>query len=99
QHRFGVAQKEELVRKGQYPHLLVMTATPIPRTLGLTLYGDLDVSVIESPPAGRGTIRTFIRRADKLPQVWAFIRQQLAVGRQAYVVYPRVEETGENGVK
>jgi ATP-dependent DNA helicase RecG len=99
QHRFGVAQREELVRKGNYPHLLVMTATPIPRTLGLTLYGDLDVSVIDSPPAGRGKMRTFIRRADKLPQVWTFIRQQLAVGRQAYVVYPRVEETGENGIK
>src|SRR5438876_6067094 len=76
QHRFGVAQREELVRKGHYPHLLVMTATPIPRTLGLTLYGDLDVSVIESAPPGRGQIRTFIRRADKLPQVWDFIRQQ-----------------------
>jgi ATP-dependent DNA helicase RecG len=99
QHRFGVAQREELVRKGNYPHLLVMTATPIPRTLGLTLYGDLDVSVIDSLPAGRGNIRTFVRRADKLLQVWTFIRQQLALGRQAYVVYPRVEETGENGVK
>jgi ATP-dependent DNA helicase RecG len=99
QHRFGVTQREELVRKGNYPHLLVMTATPIPRTLGLTLYGDLDVSVIDSPPAGRGKMRTFIRRADKLPQVWTFIRQQLALGRQVYVVYPRVEETGENGIK
>ena len=99
QHKFGVAQREELVRKGQYPHLLVMTATPIPRTLGLTVYGELDVSVIDELPPGRGHIRTYVRGADKLPQVWAFIRDRLAEGRQAYVVYPRVEETGPNGVK
>jgi ATP-dependent DNA helicase RecG len=94
QHRFGVTQRERLVRKGVYPHLLVMTATPIPRTLGLTLYGDLDVSAIESPPPGRGRIQTFLRKRDKLPEVWKFIRAQLAAGRQAYVIYPRVDETG-----
>jgi ATP-dependent DNA helicase RecG len=99
QHKFGVAQREQLVRKGNFPHLLVMTATPIPRTLGLTLYGELDVSVIDELPPGRGSIRTFVRAADKLPQVWAFIRGKLAEGRQAYVVYPRVEETGPDGVK
>jgi ATP-dependent DNA helicase RecG len=99
QHKFGVAQREQLVRKGRYPHLLVMTATPIPRTLGLTLYGDLDVSVIDKLPAGRGRIKTFIRAADKLPKVWEFIREKLAAGRQAYVVYPRVEESGEKGLK
>ncbi|MDB6108393.1 MAG: ATP-dependent helicase [Pedosphaera sp.] len=93
QHKFGVTQREQLVRKGKYPHLLVMTATPIPRTLGLTLYGELDVSVIDELPKGRGQIKTFVRAADKLPKVWAFIREQLAEGRQAYVVYPRVEET------
>ncbi len=92
QHKFGVAQREQLVRKGNYPHLLVMTATPIPRTLGLTLYGDLDVSVIDEMPAGRGRVKTFVRTADKLPKVWEFIRGKLAAGRQAYVVYPRVEE-------
>ncbi len=99
QHKFGVAQREQLVRKGHYPHLLVMTATPIPRTLGLTLYGELDVSVIDELPPGRGRIKTFVRDADKLPQVWAFIRDHLAQGRQAYVVYPRVEESGPNGLK
>jgi ATP-dependent DNA helicase RecG len=86
-----VAQRETLVRKGNYPHLLVLTATPIPRTLGLTLYGDLDVSVIDELPGGRGTIKTFIRTADKLPKVFDFIREKLAAGRQAYIVYPRVD--------
>jgi ATP-dependent DNA helicase RecG len=102
QHKFGVAQREQLVRKGRYPHLLVMTATPIPRTLGLTLYGDLDVSVIDELPAGRGQVKTFIRTADPAgagPKVWEFIREQLAAGRQAYVVYPRVEESGGKGLK
>ena len=92
QHKFGVVQRETLVRKGNYPHLLVMTATPIPRTLGLTLYGDLDVSVIDEMPGGRGGIKTFVRTADKLPKVWEFIREKISAGRQAYIVYPRVEE-------
>jgi ATP-dependent DNA helicase RecG len=95
QHKFGVAQREQLVRKGRYPHLLVMTATPIPRTLGLTLYGDLDVSVIDELPAGRGGIQTFVRTTDKLPKVWEFIREKLTKGRQAYVVYPRVEDNAD----
>jgi ATP-dependent DNA helicase RecG len=99
QHKFGVVQREQLVRKGRFPHLLVMTATPIPRTLGLTLYGDLEVSVIDELPGGRGQIKTFIRTADKLPKVWEFIREKLAAGRQAYVVYPRVEETDGKGLK
>jgi ATP-dependent DNA helicase RecG len=91
QHKFGVAQREMLVRKGNYPHLLVMTATPIPRTLGLTLYGDLDVSVIDELPVGRGQIKTFVRPAEKLPKVWEFIREKISTGRQAFVVYPRAE--------
>lgn len=94
QHKFGVAQREQLVRKGQYPHLLIMTATPIPRTMGLTLYGDLDISTIQELPPGRGRIKTFVRSAASLPKVWEFILSQLGQGRQAYVVYPRVEETG-----
>lgn len=93
QHKFGVAQREALLRKGRYPHLLVMTATPIPRTLGLTLYGDLDVSVIDELPGGRGRIRTFVRESDKLAKVWKFIGDQIREGRQAYVVYPRLEDS------
>jgi ATP-dependent DNA helicase RecG len=99
QHKFGVAQREKLVRKGRYPHLLVMTATPIPRTLGLTLYGDLDISVIDELPAGRGRIKTFVRSAGQLPKVHDFIRGKLTEGRQVYVVYPRVEETDNHGLK
>ncbi|MBI5387693.1 MAG: ATP-dependent DNA helicase RecG [Verrucomicrobia bacterium] len=93
QHKFGVAQREALVRKGRYPHLLVMTATPIPRTLGLTLYGDLDISVIDQLPPGRGRVRTFVRGPEQLSKVHEFIRQKIAEGRQAYVVYPRIEES------
>lgn len=92
QHKFGVAQREQLLRKGNYPHLLVMTATPIPRTLGLTLYGDLDISILDSLPPGRGKVKTFARDAASLPKVWKFIRDQLAAGRQAYIVYSRLEE-------
>jgi len=92
QHKFGVTQRESLVRKGCYPHLLVMTATPIPRTLGLTLYGDLDISSIDQLPSGRGRVRTFVRASAQLPKVHAFVKQQLAEGRQAYVVYPRIED-------
>jgi ATP-dependent DNA helicase RecG len=99
QHKFGVAQREQLVRKGNYPHVLVMTATPIPRTLGLTLYGDLDISIIDQMPAGRGPLRTFVRTADKLPKVFEFIREKISAGRQSYVVYPRVEDSGEKELK
>jgi len=95
QHKFGVAQREKLLRKGHYPHLLVMTATPIPRTLGLTLYGDLDCSVIDQMPPGRGQVRTYVRGADHLPRVWEFVRGKLAAGSQAYVVYPLIEESGK----
>jgi ATP-dependent DNA helicase RecG len=97
QHKFGVSQREKLVRKGHYPHVLVMTATPIPRTLGLTLYGDLDISIIDKLPAQRGRIKTFLRTPDKLPKVWDFIREKIVEGRQAYVVYPRVEDSGPAG--
>jgi ATP-dependent DNA helicase RecG len=100
QHKFGVAQRETLVRKGAYPHLLVMTATPIPRTLGLTLYGDLDISILAQSPPGRGKIKTFVRDSTGLPKVWKFVAEQLSKGRQAYVVYSRLEaEDTAAGVK
>lgn len=99
QHKFGVVQREDLVRKGRYPHLLVMTATPIPRTLALTLYGDLEVSAIRELPPGRGRIRTYVRGPDRLPKVWEFVREQLASGRQAYVVCSRVDDDGGGEVK
>jgi ATP-dependent DNA helicase RecG len=99
QHKFGVAQRERLLRKGKYPHLLVMTATPIPRTLGLTLYGELDISVLNELPPGRGRVRTFLRTDQSLPRVWGFIRDQLKQGRQAYVVCPFVEESDEGDAR
>jgi ATP-dependent DNA helicase RecG len=99
QHKFGVTQRETLLRKGRYPHLLVMTATPIPRTLGLTFYGDLDLSVIDELPGGRGPVRTFVRSPEALPKVLEFVRRKLAEGRQAYVVYPRVEEANPPELK
>jgi ATP-dependent DNA helicase RecG len=100
QHKFGVAQREQFLRKGLFPHLLVMTATPIPRTLGLTLYGDLDISVLDELPAGRGRIRTFVRSREQLSKVYEFIRGKLAEGRQAYIVYSRVSEADtEAGLK
>ncbi|NGO38005.1 ATP-dependent DNA helicase RecG [Limisphaera ngatamarikiensis] len=99
QHRFGVAQRETLVRKGRYPHLLVMTATPIPRTLGLTLYGDLDVSVLDEAPPGRKPVRTLLRTTAHLPEVWQFVRSELAAGHQAYIICPRVEDTDAGAVR
>jgi ATP-dependent DNA helicase RecG len=100
QHKFGVNQRDRLLRKGQFPHLLVMTATPIPRTLGLTLYGDLDCSIINEMPTGRGAVRTFIRTPQSWPKILSFMREQLSAGRQAYVVFPRVgNEDSATGIK
>jgi ATP-dependent DNA helicase RecG len=94
QHRFGVAQRAKLWKKneGAYPHVLVMTATPIPRTLAMTLYGDLDVSVIDELPAGRKPIKTVHRYDEHRLQVFGFMREQIKAGRQAYIVYPLIEE-------
>jgi ATP-dependent DNA helicase RecG len=100
QHKFGVTQRDRLVKKGHYPHLLVMTATPIPRTLGLTLYGDLDSSVIDEMPAGRGEIRTHIRTPERWPKILDFLKTKLATGQQAFVIFPRVEnEDSAGGIK
>lgn len=93
QHRFGVLQRKRLREKSLSPDVLVMTATPIPRSLALTLYGDLDLSVIDEMPPGRGRVRTVWRAAKDLAGVWEFLRGEIRAGRQAYVVYPVVEET------
>ena len=93
QHRFGVLQRKRLIEKGASPHVLVMTATPIPRTLALTLYGDLDLSVIDEMPPGRTPIDTRWSEDTQLPGVWEFLRREIARGRQAYIVYPVIEES------
>ncbi len=93
QHRFGVLQRKELMEKGTAPDVLVMTATPIPRTLSLTLYGDLDISVIDEMPPGRVPIVTRVSSEANLPGVWDFLRREMAAGRQAYVVYPVIEQS------
>jgi ATP-dependent DNA helicase RecG len=93
QHRFGVLQRKRLIEKGPSPHVLVMTATPIPRTLALTLYGDLDLSVIDEMPPGRTPIETRWTAEEQLQGVWEFLRREIARGRQAYIIYPVVEES------
>ena len=93
QHRFGVLQRKELMEKGTAPDVLVMTATPIPRTLSLTLYGDLDISVIDQMPPGRVPIETRWSAEANLPGVWEFLRREMTAGRQAYVVYPVIEQS------
>ena len=93
QHRFGVHQRARLKGKGERPDVLVMTATPIPRTLALTLYGDLDVSVLDELPPGRKPVRTEARTESRRRQIYDFLRAQIADGRQVYVVYPLVEES------
>ena len=94
QHRFGVEQRARLWTKNQQPpHILVMTATPIPRTLAMTMYGDLDVSVIDELPPGRQPIRTYHYTDAARLKVWGFLRKQIAEGRQVYVVYPLIKES------
>ena len=95
QHRFGVAQRAALAAKGQHPHTLVMSATPIPRTLALILYGDLDVSIIDQLPPGRQPIETYSVPGNYHPRVYNFIRKLVAEGRQAYIVCPMVEVNDE----
>ena len=94
QHRFGVEQRARLWTKNQQPpHILVMTATPIPRTLAMTIYGDLDVSVIDELPPGRQPIRTYHYTDSARLKLWGFLREQIATGRQVYVVYPLIKES------
>ncbi len=98
QHRFGVAQRAELSAKGNDPHLLVMSATPIPRTLALLMYGDLEVSIINELPPGREPVDSFLVNESYRPRINAFIRKQVAQGHQCFVVCPAVEENEELGL-
>ena len=93
QHKFGVAQRGKLIQRGIMPDVLVMTATPIPRTLTLTIYGDLDVSVLDELPSGRGKIISGVRIKPKVAEMTNFLKAQLEEGRQIYLVYPLVEES------
>ena len=99
QHRFGVLQRKSLQQKGVSPDVLVMTATPIPRTLALTIYGDLDVSVIDELPPGRKPIKTAHRSASEIERVYSFILREVQAGRQAYIVYPVIEESESQAMK
>src|SRR5205085_10438991 len=99
QHRFGVEQRDALRQKGYHPHMLVMTATPIPRTLALTVYGDLDVSVIDELPPGRQKIITRWRSGARRDEAYRLIAQQVAEGRQAFIICPLIEESESLAVK
>ena len=99
QHRFGVAQRSRLSAKGEDPHLLVMSATPIPRTLALLMYGDLEVSILDERPPGREDVDTFLVGESYRPRINAFIRKQVSEGHQCFVVCPAVEENEELGIK
>ena len=99
QHRFGVAQRSKLSAKGEDPHLLVMSATPIPRTLALLMYGDLDVSILDERPPGREDVDTFLVGESYRPRINAFIRKHVSQGHQCFVVCPAVEENEELGIK
>ena len=93
QHRFGVLQRSQLIEKGLEPDTLVMTATPIPRSLAMTVYGDLDVSILDELPPGRQPIQTVIKTESSREEVYEVVRQQLGAGRQVYIVYPLVEDS------
>ncbi len=99
QHRFGVAQRKQLENKGNHPHTLIMTATPIPRTLALMMYGDLDISVIDELPPGRKKIDTFVVGEHMRRRVYAFLKKETDAGRQAYIVCPAVEPSEIPGIK
>ena len=99
QHRFGVEQRAALVEKGDAPDVLLLTATPIPRSLALTLYGDLDVTQIRERPPGRGTVKTALRTDAARAKIYDFLRSECAAGRQAYVIYPVIEESERADLK
>ena len=99
QHRFGVEQRAALVEKGDAPDVLLLTATPIPRSLALTLYGDLDVTQLRERPPGRGTVKTALRTDAARSKIYEFIRSECAAGRQAYVIYPVIDESERADLK
>lgn len=99
QHKFGVEQRAALTQKGRTPHVLVLSATPIPRTLAMTVFGDLDVSTIRELPPGRAKVTTRLVGPQQLQPAWRFVRQRLSAGEQAYVIYPLVEETDTRPLK
>jgi len=99
QHKFGVMQRAQLISKGTLPDVLVMTATPIPRTLAMTVYGDLDVSILDEMPANRSQIITALRDPSKLPDAIQFLKKHLESGRQAYIVYPLIDESEKLAAK
>jgi ATP-dependent DNA helicase RecG len=99
QHRFGVQQRATLRTTRTSPHYLVMTATPIPRTLALTLFGDLDVSTLKQRPPGQSVVKTYVLAPELMERWWGFVKQQVQAGRQAYVVAPRVESDDEKEIR
>ncbi len=99
QHKFGVLQRSKLLERKPVPDLLVMTATPIPRTLAMTVYGDLEVSILDEKPANRRAIITRVRPSAKIPEAASFIRERVAAGRQVYIIYPVIEESETLSVK
>jgi ATP-dependent DNA helicase RecG len=99
QHKFGVLQRSKLLERKPMPDLLVMTATPIPRTLAMTVYGDLEVSILDEKPANRRAIITRVRPSAKIPEAASFIRERVAAGRQVYIIYPVIEESETLSVK
>ena len=99
QHKFGVLQRSKLLEKRPVPDLLVMSATPIPRTLAMTVYGDLEVSILDEKPANRRAIITRVRSSAKVPEAALFIRERVAAGRQVYIIYPVIEESETLSVK
>lgn len=96
QHKFGVVQRAKLRTEATQPHYLVLSATPIPRTIAMTAFGDLDVSTIREKPAGRAPVNTYVATVDRLPSWWQFLDGQIAAGRQAFVIAPRVAETDDS---
>ena len=99
QHRFGVEQRATLIGKGDAPDTLLLSATPIPRSLALTIYGDLDVSILREKPPGRGEVRTAVRGARQRDKVYAWVREQGLAGRQAYIVFPVIEESEQSDLR